>query len=432
MTSCLPSGPRSAPVPASAPALVPASPSAAADQATPQSLWCTAWCAALQAVEPDNALPPLWQQGGTLRQVFRMRLGGARWRLRFSNRHGEQPLRIHHAQIALAQGPGQQGLQPASARPLRFDGEGAAWVAAGQSLTCDVLDWPLPADTDLALDLHLGQLPEIQTGHPGSRATSFIAPGDQLAASELQQAEPVQHWYWLSDIETLAPPGHQVLVAIGDSITDGRGSTTDGNNRWTDLLTERLQAEWPLHAASPRPVVLNTGLGGNRLLHDGIGPSLRSRFERDVLQRAGVTHALLQIGINDLGTWRVEAQERAGGWPRSELLGEMQAAYRELAALAHACRVLIIASTITPWLGNHGYSPDADDEAMRQALNRWIRESDVFDGVADFDAALRDPQQPGQVLETLHCGDHLHPSPAGMQALATAVPLEALAASFTG
>lgn len=418
MTSCLPSGPSSASLPA-----------APADD-SPQALWCAAWCAAQQAVEPENALPPRWQQGGTLRQVFRVRLGGTRWRLRLSNRFGEQPLRIHGAQIALAKAPGQHGLRPGTAHMLRFEGQDAAWIAAGQTLISDTLDLPLPADADLALSLHLGELPEVQTGHPGSRASSFIAPGDQLAAAELNQAETVQHWYWLSDVETLTPPGHTVLVAIGDSITDGRGSTTDGNDRWTDRLSERLHTDWALHASSPRPVVLNAGLGGNRLLNDGIGPSLRTRFERDVLQRAGVTHALLQIGINDLGTWRTEAEQHAGGWPRSAMLKEMQAAYRELSALARACRVLLIASTITPWLGNEGYSPDADDEAMRQALNRWIRESNMFDGVADFDAALRDPQQPGLVQAALHCGDHLHPSPAGMQALAMAVPLDLLAASF--
>ena len=448
MPSCLPSPPdRAAVTTAAAP---PADDGGAALQ------WSAAWIAAQQAVEPDNALPPAWRQDFTLRQIVRLRRGGTLWRLRFSNAFSDEALCLGAAHIAPADAgadaradaridartdapvdapvrapvrapvhaPGRAGVQAAQGRALLFGGHAQVTIAAGDSVLSDPIGLPLAAGTDLVVSLWLPQVHASQTGHPGSRATSFVAPGLQVGATTLAAAAAITHWYWLSDVETLAPAGRPVLVAIGDSITDGRGSTTDGNDRWTDLLAERLACE--THA--PQMAVLNAGLGGNRLLHDGIGPSLRSRFARDVLQRAGVTHALLQIGINDLGTWREHGGHDAAA--REAHLAALKAAYAELAQAARAQRIVLMAATVTPYVGHAGYLPDANDEAARQALNAWIRTAGVFAAVADFDAALRDPADPARVAERLHCGDHLHPSPAGLRALAEAVPLAALATSF--
>ncbi len=387
---------------------------------TGESRWLAAWCAAQQPVEPDNRLPRFPWQRITLRQVLRLGCGGDTWRVRLSNRFGDAPLHVLAAAAAPALEPGTSAIETERNRPLRFGGAPTLHLPPGEDACSDPFELTLAAGQDLALSMLFTRLPGEQTGHPGSRTTSFAAAGDQVLRPWLDGTEPVEHWYAVCDVEVLLAPGRSdaALVAIGDSITDGRGSTTDGNDRWTDALRER----WA--AVPAMPVVLNAALGGNRLLHDRIGPSLRSRFERDVLQRAGVAAALVHIGINDLGTRRENHPDTAEG--REALFQALTTAWSELAVQARARGVALLAGTLTPFLGHAGYQPGADDEALRLRLNAWIRSHAGFVAVADFDAALRDPADPGRVRAGLHCGDFLHPSPAGMRALAAAVPAPSL------
>lgn len=414
-------------------------PWSAAAAAAPR--WVAAWCAAQQAVEPDNRLPEPFTQQAALRQVLRLSLPGRRWRLRLSNRFGDAPLEIAAAAVAPSRGAGTAAIDRARQHTLRFDGQAQLHLPPGQEACSDAFEIELPAGQDLAVTLALTRLPPEQTGHPGSRTTSYARPGHEgLTAADWPSATAVTHWYLICDVEAWCEAPTLAWVAIGDSITDGRGSTTDGNDRWPDRLRERLAALAASPAADLGPIaVVHTGLGGNRVLHDRVGPGLASRFERDVLQRAGVGAVLLAGGINDLGTrreWLDAGRHRASAKGRPPLPAAAREAFFEaltqawatLAARARRQGLAVIGATLTPLAGFTGYDghpPGADDETDRQRLNAWIRTAPCFDAVADFDAALRDPADGSRVRDGLHDGDRLHPSPAGLQALADAVPLPA-------
>jgi len=390
----------------------------AAGAAQPSPQWVASWGAAQQIPEPHNELAPQYWREATLRQIVHTSLGGERLRVRVSNAFGTEPLAIGAAGIALARAPGDAAVDAASARPLTFDGRANVTIPAGGEYYSDPVALPHKAGADLAISLYFQDAPARQTGHPGSRATSFVGSGNQVAAATLDEPTKVEHWYALADVEVQAARGTRAIVAIGDSITDGNGATTDGNNRWPDLLAGRLRT-----AKLPMGVV-NAGIGGGRMLRDGLGPNLVSRFERDVLGRAGVSHAIVMIGVNDLGGLHRNKPDDPAA--RARMLEDLRLAHRQLVERAHAQGVCVIGGTITPYSGSDYYKPAPVNEADRRQLNEWIRTSGVFDGVADFDAALRDPAQPELIRKEYDKGDGLHPSPAGMRALADAVPLAAL------
>jgi lysophospholipase L1-like esterase len=390
--------------------------------------WVAAWGAAQQLVEPSNMLPAQQWRDASLRQIVHLSLGGRQLRVRFSNAFGSTPLVLDGAAVALAKAPGQAEVEAQSVRPLSFGGQQAVSIPPGAEYYSDVVAMEFKPGADLAVSLYLKAAPAQQTGHPGSRANSFTAAGNRVMDSAWSDAGKVAHWYVVSDVEVAAPRATGALVAIGDSITDGRGATTDGNDRWPDLLAARLQRQAAAGAApgmarGGAPGVVNAGIGGGRMLLDGLGPNMASRFDRDVLSRSGVTHAVVLIGVNDLGTLK-----RSGATPaaRQLLLADLKLAHRQLAERAHAHGVCLIGATLTPYGSNDYYHPGADDEADRQALNDWIRRSGVFDAVADFDAALRDPAAPQRLAGFADSGDGLHPSPAGFRAMADAVPAAAL------
>jgi len=390
----------------------------AAGAAQPSPQWVASWGAAQQIPEPHNELAPQYWRDATLRQIVHTSLGGERLRVRVSNAFGTEPLTVEGAGVALARAPGDAAVDAASARPLTFDGRANVTIPAGGEYYSDPVALTHKAGADLAISLYFKDAPARQTGHPGSRATSFVGSGNQVAAATLDEPTKVEHWYALADVEVQAPRGTRAVVAVGDSITDGNGATTDGNNRWPDLLAGRLRT-----AKLPMGVV-NAGIGGGRMLRDGLGPNLVSRFERDVLGRAGVSHAIVMIGVNDLGgLHRNQPDDPAA---RARMLEDLRLAHRQLVERAHAQGVCVIGGTITPYSGSDYYKPAPVNEADRRTLNDWIRSAGVFDGVADFDAALRDPARPELIRQEYDKGDGLHPSPAGMRALADAVPLAAL------
>jgi lysophospholipase L1-like esterase len=277
------------------------------------------------------------------------------------------------------------------------------------------VDLEVPALASIAVSIHLDQPPARQTSHPGSRATSYLVHGDRTAATDLPDARRVDHWFQLSGVD-VATRG-QAVVALGDSITDGHGATTNGDDRWPDVLAGRLHA-----SARARNVgVLNLGIGGNRVLLDGLGPNALARFDRDVLAQSGVRTVVLLEGINDIGTLTREAP--AAPEAHAALVRNVTAAYRQIVTRAHAHGLRVLGATLTPFAGSDYYHPGPASEVDRQAINAWIRTRGHFDGVVDFDKAVRDPADPQRMAARYDSGDHLHPSPAGYRAMAAAISL---------
>ena len=290
-------------------------------------------------------------------------------------------------------------------------------VPPGAEYVSDPLNYPVAPLSDIAVSFHLDEPPAPETGHPGSRATTYYQHGDQVSAADLPDARHVDHWYQVTEIDVPAVRHAGVVVALGDSITDGHGATTNGNDRWTDVLAAHLQS-----SPKTRNIgVSNQGIGGNHLLIEGLGPNVLARFDRDVLAPAGVRWVIVFEGVNDLGglarIHEVSPEEHAA------LVRRVIGAYRQIVARARDHGLRVYGATITPYAGSGYYHPGPLSEADRQAVNGWIRTPGNFDAVIDFDAVVRDPTHPDDLLPAYDCGDHLHPSPAGYKAMGNAIPL---------
>ncbi len=391
--------------------------SAAAGQWKGTSRWVGSWASSQQIPEPNNALAAADLTDATIRQVVHLSLGGSVLRVHFSNAFGTQPLLITAAHVARANAPGDSAIDPASDRTLTFHGSAQVTIPAGADYLSDPLPFAASALWDVAVSMHLAAAPAWQTGHPGSRATSYLAHGDQTGAASLPGAKTFEHWTMLSGIDVEASAAAYAVVTLGDSITDGHGARTNANERWPDVLAARLQG-----SASTRQIgVLNQGIGGNHLLTDGLGPNVLARLDRDVLAQAGVRYVLVLEGINDLGMLAREGDVPAAR--HAELVQAMEAAYEQIVARAHAQGIKVIGATITPDTGSDYYHPDASNEADRLAVNSWIRAAGHFDSVVDFDRMTADPQHPERLLPAYDSGDHLHPSAAGYKAMGQGVPL---------
>jgi lysophospholipase L1-like esterase len=397
-------------------ALTAVSLSASAAPAHGSQTWVAAWASSQYAPEPNNTLPAADLQDATLRQVVRLTLGGRRLRIRIANTAGTAPLHVTAAHVARPGPPGSDRIDPRTDRAVTFGGRPDVTVPAGADYLSDPVDLALPALASLAVSLHFDQAPAGQTGHPGARATAYLLHGDHVADAELPGARKTDHWFQLAAVETEGPPARAAIVTLGDSITDGAATGTDRNERWPDVLAERLQA----NPATRRFSVVNQGIGGNRLLNDGAGPNVLARLDRDVLAQPGVRYVILLEGINDLGT-----STRTAPIPpeaHAALVRNMIGAYRQIIARAHAKGIKVIGATVLPDGGSKYYHPDAANEADRQAVNAFIR-SGAFDGVVDFDKAVRDPKAPDHILAKYDSGDGLHPGPVGYRAMGEAVPL---------
>ena len=376
--------------------------------------WVGTWMAAQQLVEPGNLPPAPGLADATLRQVVHVSLGGKSLRVRFSNEFGRAPLTLVSARMARS--AGGAAIDAATDRALTFGGRAAATIAGGAALLSDPLDFDLPPLANLAVTIHVRGAPPEVTGHPGSRTTSYLRAGNAVSAPTLPDAVPVDHWYFLAGIDVRAPRDAGAVVILGDSITDGRGSTTNRNDRWPDVFARRLLAS-PVTA----PVsVLNAGIGGNRLLRDGLGPNALGRLDRDVLAQPGVRWLIVLEGINDIGT---AASARAKGEPAATA-NDLIAAYNQIIERARARGIRVYGATIMPFEGFSyaGYfTPES--EAARQTVNAWIRTSGRFDAVIDFDAVTRDPANPLRLSPGVDGGDHLHPSAEGYRIMGEAIDL---------
>lgn len=370
--------------------------------------WVGTWCAAPQLTEPANLPPAPGLANRTLRQVFYVSIGGSRLRVHLSNAYGESAVALEAVHLALA--TSGHAIDPATDRTLTFAGLPSVTIAAGATATSDAFDFALPAQTQVALSIAFGATPADVTGHPGSRTTSYIAASDAVAKASLEAPATTAHWYFATGIDVVADPASSAIVTLGDSITDGRGSTTDGNDRWPDELSRRLRQNEP----TAKIAVLNQGIGGNAVLAGGNGPTALMRFERDVLRRAGVRWVVVFQGVNDIG---VAADQGVAQ--------QLIAAYQKLVADARSSGIRAYGVPILPF-GGSSYD-SADHEAVRQTVNAWIRAAGHFDAVIDLEAAVRDPDSPTRLLAAYDSGDHLHPNAAGYQAMAGSIELSLFA-----
>jgi len=398
-------------------ALVFALPLSRAQAPSRPQTWVTTWGASQQIPEPNNALPVDDLRDSTVRQIFHISVGGPAIRVHVSNAFGTEALHFTSVHIARPLSPSASAIDPATDRALSFAGSTDVSVPPGAEFVSDPIDYPAMPLSNLAVTFHLDASPSRQTGHPGSRATSWYVHGDLVSAADLVDPKHVDHWYQVSAIDVLASGDAASVVVLGDSITDGHGATTNGNDRWTDVLAARLQS-----SAETRNVgVSNQGIGGNHLLTDGLGPNALARFDRDVLAPAGVRWLIVFEGVNDLGGLARDSEVTPA--EHKALVARVLAAYQQIITRAHAHGLRVMGATITPYVGSEYYHPGPLSEADRQTVNAWIRAAGHFDMVVDFDAVARDPQSPDRLLPTYDCGDHLHPSPAGYRAMGEAVPL---------
>jgi lysophospholipase L1-like esterase len=356
----------------------------------------------------------------TIRHVVHTSVGGRRVRVRLSNAFGVLPLRIGAVNVALSRG--DAAINTATNRRLTFGGQGGIMVPAGAVAVSDAVELYVPAAADLAVSVYLPELTEPATYHEVTLQDSYVTgPGNFVGAADLPGATVTQSTFYLTVVEVQATESIGTLVALGDSITQGAGSTPNANRTWPDRLSERL------NHSRPRLSVVNQGVGCGRLLYDLCGPGGAARFDRDVLTVTGASHVIVALGLNDLMIPSIlpnfgKPEFAAETVTAAELITGLQ----QLIARARAQGLRIYGATITP--NGSSTVPGAhtpDTEAKRQAVNRWIRSSGAFDGVIDFDAAVREPSNPAR-LQQLYDADGIHLTDAGYEAMANAINLAML------
>ena len=353
---------------------------------------------------------------------MRISAGGDRVRIRFTNEYGAKPLVIGAARVGLVDANG--GRAADSGKPVLFGGQTSVTIPAGSPFLSDPVDLPAKALSSLAVSIYLPEGTGACTCHAVGLQTAQISEAGDFTGKAFTPKATMQSRAFISGIEVESKAPAKAIVVLGDSISDGVGSTPDKNRRWPDLLAERLAARGGRAGWG----VVNMGISGNRVLSDGAGVSALARLDRDVLSVTGVEYVVVFEGVNDLGV----AYGKFEG-PFAERFKEMQASqpkataesmiagYRQIIHRAHAQGVKVIGATIAPYGGAMYYQPEG--EAVRTAINQWIRKGGEFDAVFDFDAALRDSAKPSEMAAGLHSGDHLHGSDAGYEAMARSIDL---------
>jgi len=403
--------------------------SAAAQNNASDGHWVSAWATSVLVPIQFPGMPPeLPIANQTIRMVVRPTIGGQRLRVRLSNEFGPSALIVGAAHIALTEeGP---RIKAETDRALTFGGNATVRIPAGVPMLSDPVDLPVKAFSEISISIYLPENTPVSTWHFQAQHDSYMAgPGDMTGKAEIPDAIHKAAWYFLSRIEIWAPKSTTVTVALGDSITQGTSDKPGTSYAdWPYQLAQRLSAE-PGAAAI---AVVNEGIGGNRILHDAAGVSALARFDRDVLAQPGVTNLILLEGINDIGFPRIRMSElKMIPAPKENPFAgqkvsatEMIAGLQQIILRAHEKGIKVFGGTLTPFEGTNSY--DAEGEAIRQAVNQWIRTANAYDGIFDFDAIVRDPAHPSRLLEAYDSGDHIHPSPAGYKAMADCIPTSVL------
>ena len=368
-------------------------------------IWVGSWGTAPQLVEPANMPPAPGLTNNTLRQVVCVSVGGKRLRLKFSNAFSKSAVTLKAVQIAVSKGG--SAIDVSTIKTLKFNDKAEVTMEPGAELVSDAIAFDLKPRMEVAITIYFGETSASVTGHPGSRTTSYILAGDHTAA-DFTSAVKADHWYAVTGIEVEAPKSAGAVAVIGDSITDGRGSGTNKQNRWPDIFEMAL-----LKNKSTQQVgVLNMGIGGNCVLRGGLGPTGLNRFEHDVLKQSGVRWLIIFEGVNDIGGIRDSSSA-------TRVSKGLIAAYDKMITEAHAKGIKVYGATITPIKKSFYYSDIR--ESVRNTVNEWIRTGGHFDAVIDLDKAIRDPQDILTMLTENTAGDYLHPSELGHQKLGEAV-----------
>jgi len=378
------------------------------DSSTPSGRWIGTWTTAQQLVEPRNMPPEPGLTNNTLRQIVHVSIGGDSLRVRFSNEFSTRPVTIKTAHIAVSAGGG--AIVPETDQVLTFNGEKEVTMEPGTAVRSDPFGFALEPLGNVAITIYFSDTSPDVTGHPGSRTTSYLLAGNAVSDVEFTGASQTDHWYVIDAIDVVSEESPGAVAVLGNSITDGRGSGTNKQNRWPDELARRLQK----NPETRQVAVLNQGIGGNCVLRDCLGPAAVSRFERDVLNAIGVRWLIVLEGINDIGQTR-NAEAAA------QVADNLIAAYQKMIERAHSAGIRVYGGTLMPVGGSFYDAPFR--EKARNRVNKWIRNSGQFDAVIDFDEALRDPDNPRQLLPAADTGDHLHPNETGHQLMAETVDL---------
>jgi lysophospholipase L1-like esterase len=388
--------------------------------------WVSAWTTSLFLSTPMPGFPaesPIADK--TVRVVARPTIGGKRLRVRLSNEFGTAPLTIAAAHIALTDQDSR--IQPATDHVLTFGGSPKITIPAGAPAFSDPVEIAVRPFAEVSISLYVpGTVAAVSSHLQSLHASYFAGPGNMTSMQDLPNPETKRPVYFVSGIDIWAPYSTGTTVAFGDSITEGAGQKSAQYIDYPDQLAKRLAAQGETTIA-----VVNQGIGGNRILHDVTGPSALSRFDRDVLSLPGTTSLIVLLGINDIGFPRVrmpgvKGTEAKEGPFASQAVSadEIIVALQQIIGRAHAHGIEVFGATLTPFEGTNVY--DESGEAIRQAVNKWIRSTDAFDAIIDFDKAIRDPEHTTKVRQEYDSGDHIHPSAAGYKAMADLIPLSLL------
>ena len=383
-----------------------------------QAEWIASWTAAPHApLGSEGPFAAASYDNVTISQVLRVSEGGKRLRVKFSNRYGPAPLEIGAARIVQLDAEGREVA--GTSRALTFGGEAGAVIPRGAPFVSDSVDVDLPDLARMKVEIYLPKPTGPCTCHLTGTDELAVSPPGNFVGKPFEPVDRKQFRAFLAGIEVDSPDALGTIVAYGDSITDGVGSTPGQNRRWPDILANRLQEagqEW---------AVANQAISGNRVLSPGMGESALSRFDEDVLSLPGVKYIIVFEGVNDIGN-RFGPQRSGGpalpGLDQPPITAEqMIAGYKQIVARAHEKGIKVIGSPIGPYMGA-GYWTE-DGETARQAINDWILNSGTFDAIVRLDTAFADPAEPRQMREGYHMGDHLHGSDAGLKAVGDSIDL---------
>ena len=373
-----------------------------------QQMWVGSWSTAPQLVEPRNVPPAPGLTGNNLRQIISPSLGGKSIRLKFSNAFSDLPVEMISVEIAIV--TEQPLVKTSTVRTLKFNGSPEVTMPAGEAVFSDALAFEFEARDRLAITIKFGKTAEKITGHPGSRTTSYLVEGNENKENAFENAITTDHWYVINTLDVMAGKEASAVAILGNSITDGRGSGTNKQNRWPDILAERLTQ----HSRTKNIGVLNMGIGGNAVLRGGLGPTGLNRFDRDILNQSSIKYLIILEGVNDLGA----TPDSTAAFKVANKLIE---AYKTMIKKAHAQNIKVYGGTITP-IQKSFYYKDFREQA-RQKVNNWIRNSRAFDAVIDFAKVLESPEEPNVIAKNLQSGDYLHPNEKGYEVMGEAVDL---------
>jgi len=375
----------------------------------PGANWVGTW-----AASPVGSVVNEGQPGPgntTYRNIVHTSIGGSALRVQLTNEFGTAPLTVGAAHVAVSAGSG--AIQTNTDHALTFNGKPTVEIPAGAFVLSDPVTMQAAPLSDLVVSVYVPeQRVRNTTCHSFADSTNYVFQGDATAAATANNSSPIYAWCFVKGIDVKTDGKAAAIVTFGDSITDGAQGTRDANGRWPDVLAARLQADKKTADLG----VLNEGIGGNRVLHDGYGPSALARFDRDVIAQSGVKYLIILEGINDIGRLK-DPHEPGDKITADDLIFGLT----QLVTRAHQHGIKVFGATLTPYLPTGYSSPQG--EQVRQAYNQWIRTSGIFDGVIDFDKITQDPANPGTFLPAYDSGDHLHPGDAGYKAMGDAIDL---------